>query len=54
MPPPIGILMNSYFKALEVALPKEKVTLMVDWTLTIIIASQKGRAKIWSYVYTDL
>lgn len=29
---PIGILMNPYFKALEAALPKEKVTLVVDQT----------------------
>ena len=53
MPPAIGILMNLNFQALETALPKEKVTLMVDRTLTII-ASQEGRARSWSYVYTDL
>lgn len=46
--------MNPNFQVLEAALPKEKVTLMVDQTLTIIIASQEGRARSWTYVYTDL
>ena len=53
----IGACSHRYFnetlKVLEAALPKEKVTLVVDLTLTSITVSQKRGARNWSCVYID-